>query len=247
MNFLFVFFKLHLKIIFIFLFYYSFFFRSQILDCFINSVLVLSNQRQKIIHVLPLLGLRCSSHNGTFDAPSVSSCGTFETPSVSPCGTFETPSASPCGTFDTPSVSPSRTSGSPSLTNITGTQNTLSPCSDTDPNTKIRRKKLHCCYHESYLLSALLSTPPSSAPRRCQSRNTGAWWRKRSQSGTPIKLPKPAEVHSELREQTIGIGSVHQHAGRLQEQVHQGRETSNFLTSAFTPFVPVLLLIILFI
>ena len=68
-----------------------------------------------------------------------------------------------------------------------------------------------------------------------------------SSSGTPIKLPKPAEVHSELREQTIGIGSVHQHAGRLQEQVHQGRETSNFLTSAFTPFVPVLLLKILFI
>ena len=107
-----------------------------------------------------------------------------------------------------------------------------------------KRLKLSACQAD-----AVPSSPPpsSSAPRRCLSRSTGAWWRKRSQSGTPIKLPKPAEVHSELREQTIGIGSVHQHAGRLQEQVHQGRETSNFLTSAFTPFVPVLLLIILFI
>ena len=38
------------------------------------------------------------------------------------------------------------------------------------------------------------STPPSSAPRRCQSRSTGAWWRKRSQSGTPTKPPKLAEA-----------------------------------------------------
>ena len=113
--------------------------------------------------------------------------------------------------------------------------------------------------------------PSSSTPRRCQSRSTGAWWRKRSQSGTPTKPPEPAEattssltgpgqtgipwrltmasrgtaratkprtwtsvpsppssgslpaqIYSELREQTIG--SVHHHAGRHQDQVHQGRE-----------------------
>ena len=49
-----------------------------------------------------------------------------------------------------------------------------------------KRRKLLACQ-----ANVPPSPPPSSsAPRRCHSRSTGAWWGKRSQSGTPIKLPR---------------------------------------------------------
>jgi hypothetical protein len=118
----------------------------QLFYSFSDGILIFSDQGHKVLHVLLVLV------NGT--SPSAS---TFNAPSDSPCGTLLAPSVSPFGTLYPPSASPSWTYRSPPLTSITCTQNTLPPCSEPDPHTKICRKNLRCFYHESYLLSALLS------------------------------------------------------------------------------------------